>query len=83
MLYIGIILCIALCTFVGYCAGKYNRKYPRNRIVLDLDTFEYLRERDEELWEIEKIGRAENKDVKTYYVKSRQIVVTNEEPITH
>ena len=57
MEYIGFILCVAICTVIGYYIGKRKRKYPRNKVFLDVDTFEYLRERDDELWKIEKSAR--------------------------
>ena len=57
MVYIGFIVCVAICTVIGYCIGKHKRRYPRNKVFIDLETFEYLKDRDDELWEIERSAR--------------------------
>lgn len=83
MEYIGFILCIAICTAIGYYVGKHNRKLPRNKVIIDLDTFEYLKERDDELWEIEKAERSKQSHVAvTYTFKENKLTAVSGDSVT-
>jgi hypothetical protein len=57
MEYIIFTLCLIACAVIGFVIGRDNGKLPRNKVLIDYDTFEYLRERDDELWEIERAER--------------------------
>lgn len=70
MEYIGFITCVIAFTTAGYFFGKYHRRLPSNKVLIDLDTFEYLKERDEELWEIEK---AERNNITTFSAEYKNL----------
>lgn len=54
-------LFVAMAFMAGAALGLNLRKMKRaasaNQVLLDIETFQYLKERDDELWEIEKSER--------------------------
>ena len=71
MEYIGYLVVATLCTVIGFLFGKLcRRKLSRKKVLLDLETFEYLHERDNELWEIEKAERAHSGST-TFIIKHK------------
>ncbi|MBO9573759.1 MAG: hypothetical protein J7497_16355 [Chitinophagaceae bacterium] len=45
---------IAIGALIGFVIGKHNRKVPRNKVLIDKGTFDFLRERNEELSALEE-----------------------------
>lgn len=58
MEYLFIVLAFAAGTAIGYCLQKQKRVTTAGKVTIDADTFQYLKERDDELWEHEKAQRS-------------------------
>lgn len=53
LMYLAIVLFVPAAVAIGFFLGKLNRRLPPHKILIDLGTFEYLKERDGQLLEIE------------------------------
>lgn len=43
---------------IGISLSRKKEAKPQNTVALDVETFQYLKERDDELWQIEKTERS-------------------------
>lgn len=58
MLIIYAIFLLGTGAAIGYCAARGGQRKTSEGVTLDKETFTYLVERDNELWEIEKTERS-------------------------
>lgn len=60
---------------IGLNARRVKREKPGNQVVLDADTFQYLKERDDELWEIEKAERGKIRFISTRLKENKDAII--------
>lgn len=58
MLIIYATLILAIGILIGYFAGKTKEQKIQQTFEIDQETLAYLIERDNELWQLEKLGRS-------------------------
>lgn len=69
--YFVIILFVPAALGIGFLLGKLNRRLPPHKILIDLGTWEYLKERDGQLLEIEN-RRVNNPRPLMYFVRGHR-----------
>ena len=73
MEYLFMVLAFASGTAIGYCLQKQRRSASAGKVTIDLETFEYLKERDDELWEHERAERSTYRFISPRLLERKQV----------
>lgn len=72
-------LFVAMAFLAGAALGlnlwKLKRSGNKNQVLLDIDTFQYLKERDNELWVIEKTERGRIKYISSVLKEKKELLI--------
>lgn len=70
-------LFVSIAFFAGVAIGlsfqRIKRSRAANKVLIDVDTFQYLTERDNELWQLEKIERSKPRYISPQLAESGEL----------